>query len=95
MCVRIPIGTAMHFAANRPKWTGGHIGETIYVYALWIMKRMGNDSTGIKINRKGLVEAWLEIPLGGKGGGLGNNIHIPVVTNDERTLRTSCDCEPD
>ena len=63
----IPIGTAMHLAVKNPKWTGELIGETIYVYTLWILKRMGNDSMGCKINREGLVEAELEIPLGEKG----------------------------
>ena len=42
--VRIPIGTAMHLAVNHPKWAGDHLGETIYVYTLRILKRMGHAS---------------------------------------------------
>ena len=65
--VRIPIGTAMNLAVWNPNWTGGLIGETVYVYTLCILKRMGGDSAGGKINREVLAAAELEIPHGGKG----------------------------
>ena len=57
----------MHLVDNHPKWTGGHLGETIYVYTPWILKRMGDDSMGSKINREVLVEAELEMSMGKKG----------------------------
>ena len=57
----------MHLTVNHPKWTEEFLGETIYAYTMWILKRMGNDSMGSKINRKGLVEMELEMPLGEKG----------------------------
>ena len=65
--VHIPIGKEMHLAVGNPKWTVDLIGETIYVYTLRMLKRMGDDSMGSKINREGLVEAELEIPLGDQG----------------------------
>ena len=63
----IPVGTARHLAANRPKWEGGDFGETIYVYTPRIMGIIGNDSMGRKIDREVLVEAGMVIPLGGNG----------------------------
>ena len=63
----IPIGSAMHLAAKHPRWTWEFLGETIYVYTLRILKMMGNDSMGSKINREGFVEMELEMPLGEKG----------------------------
>ena len=90
----IPIGKARHLAVSHPKWAGGDFGETIYVYTPRIMGIIGNDSMGSKIDRKGLVEAGVGIPLG-EMGRLGNNIHSPAVANDERTQRTACVCQPD
>ena len=63
-----PIGNAMRLAAKDPSWATENLGEMIYVYTLWILKRMGNDPNGRKINRRGCVEQELEMPLGGKWG---------------------------
>ena len=38
---------------------------------LWILRRVGSDSKGSKINRRGCVEQELEMPLGEKGDGRG------------------------
>ena len=42
--VHAPIGNAMHLAVKDPSWATGNLGEMIYFYTLWILKRMGNDS---------------------------------------------------
>ena len=62
-----PIGSATHLAVKDTSWTAGNLGEMIYVYTLWILQRMGYDSKGSKINRRGWVEQALGIPLGGQG----------------------------
>ena len=72
----------------------GFLEETIYMYTMRILKRMGNDSMGGKTNRKGLLATGMGMPLVEKGG-LGDNIHRPLVGNDERALFTECACQPD
>ena len=46
---------------------GGSFVEAIYVYTLWILRRLGSDPKGSKINRRGWVKQELEMPLGEKG----------------------------
>ena len=55
---------------------------------------MGSDSSGGKINRAGMVEMDLEIPLGEKRGSE-DNIHRAMVGGDEGALFTTCACQPD
>ena len=62
-----PIGDAMRLAVRHPSWTAENLGETIYVFALWILRRMGSDSKGSKINPRGCVEQELEMPAAEKG----------------------------
>ena len=62
-----PIGNEMNLAAKDPTWKTENLGEMTYVYTLWILKRMGNDSIGRNINRRGWVEQVLDMPLGDKG----------------------------
>ena len=38
-----PIRNAMRLAAKDPSRATENLGEMIYVYTLWILKRMGND----------------------------------------------------
>ena len=57
----------MHLAAKNPSRATGNLGEMIYVYTLWILKRMGNDSKRSKINCRGRAEHALDMPLGDKG----------------------------
>ena len=45
-----------------------------------------------KINRKGLVEAELEIPMVEKGR-LGNHIHSSIVDNGESEFHNAFDCQ--
>ena len=92
--VPTPIGTAMHLAAKHPSWTGEDFGETIYVFALWILRRFCSDSKGNKISRRGLVGQELEMPLVDKGGRLGDNIYHAMVDGDERILLATCICQP-
>ena len=63
----MPIEAEWNLAARHPKWTGGDIGVAIYIYTMWVMRRMRNDSMGSKINRRAQVEAELEITMGDKG----------------------------
>ena len=44
--VHIPTGNPMHLAVKNSKWAGGLIGETIYVYTLWILKKDGRRFHG-------------------------------------------------
>ena len=59
-----PIGTEMNLVVRHEDWTSEGIGEAIYTYAMWIMKRNGDDSMGRKIDRMSLVESELDIPMG-------------------------------
>ena len=43
----------------------------MYIYTLLVMRRMGSEPKGSKINRKRLEGKELEMPLGGNGGEIG------------------------
>ena len=56
----------MHLAVNHPDWGVGEIGTKIYQTAVVILRDIGNDSMGRKINSRGTTEgecgtiAWNE-----------------------------------
>ena len=62
-----PVGAAMHLAVKHPSRAGSDFGETIYLFTLWILRRMGSDSKGSKIGRRELAGKKLEMPLGENG----------------------------
>ena len=84
---------AKHLAARRRDWAPEGIGESMYMYKLWILGWKGNYSMGSKLNRRSQVEDELEIPMGDKGG-LGNSVNSTVVGDDEGKVHHSCDGEP-
>ena len=57
-----------HLAVRNRDWTPEALGEAVYMYTLWVLRRKGGgcDSMGSKLNRRSPVEAELEIHMGDK-----------------------------